>query len=127
MSKLLKEVYELMGMKKANTTAYHPQTDGLVERFNRTLLDMLAKTGEQSGKDWDACLPFVLFAYRATSHASTRESLFYLLYGRHPRLPTEAILCPSLEPTLVCTDDYITEMTMKSWELARDSIKKAQA
>ena len=63
LSKLLKEVYELMGMKKANTTTYHPHTDGLVERFNRTLLDMLAKTGEHSGKDWDACLPFVLFAY----------------------------------------------------------------
>ena len=41
LSKLLAEVYKLMGMKKLNTTAYHPQTDTLVERFNRTLLDML--------------------------------------------------------------------------------------
>ena len=63
LSKLLAEVYHLMGMKKVNTTAYHPQTHGLVERFNRTLLDMLSKTTKQNGKDWDSCLSFVLFAY----------------------------------------------------------------
>ena len=40
-----------MGMKKANTTSYHPQTDGLVERFNHTLIDMLAKTVKKSGED----------------------------------------------------------------------------
>ena len=51
MSKLLKEMCQLMGIKKTNTTAYHPQTDGLVERFNRTLIDMLAKTVEKSGRD----------------------------------------------------------------------------
>ena len=130
LSKLLKEVYELMGIKKANTTAYHPQTDGLVEQFHCTLLDMLAKTGKQSGKDLDTCLPFVLFAYRASQQASTGESPFYLLYGRDPRLPTEAMLCPVPNPTLMYTDDYITEMTKKmtrAWELARDSIQKAQA
>ena len=43
LSKLMAEVYELTGIHKLNTTAYHPQTDGLVERFHRTLTDMLAK------------------------------------------------------------------------------------
>jgi len=50
---ILQEVYELLGIKKVNTSAYHPQSDGLVERFNRTLTDMLAKTVGQSGRDWD--------------------------------------------------------------------------
>ena len=49
LSKLLAEVYQLIGMKKLNTTAYHPQTNRLVERFNRTLLDMLAKSAKQTG------------------------------------------------------------------------------
>ena len=44
LSKLMLEVCSVMGIKKVNTTAYHPQTDGLIERFNRTLVDMLAKT-----------------------------------------------------------------------------------
>ena len=86
LSNLLKEVYKLMGIKKTNTTAYYPQTDGLVERFNRTLTDMLAKTVEKSGKDWDLRLPYVLFAYRSSPQESTKESPFFLLYGRDPTL-----------------------------------------
>ena len=92
LSDLMQEVYQLMGVHKLNTTAYHPQTDGLVERFNRTLTDMLAKSVERNGHDWDQHLPFVLFAYRASLQASTQESPFYLLYGRDPRLPTETAL-----------------------------------
>ena len=49
LSYLLAEICKLMGVEKLNTTAYHPQTDGLAERFNRTLTDMLAKKVEQSG------------------------------------------------------------------------------
>ena len=63
LSVLLQEVYQLLGTHKVSTTAYHPQTDGLVERFNRTLIDMLAKTVEKNGRDWDQHLPHVLFAY----------------------------------------------------------------
>ena len=45
------EIGELLGVEKSNTTAYHPQTDGLAEYFNKTLTDMLAKRVEQSGRD----------------------------------------------------------------------------
>ena len=93
LSGLLKEVQQLLGFKKVNTSAYHPQTDGLVERFNRTLTAMLAKTVEHGGKDWDQKLPFVLFAYRASQQQSTLESPFFLLYGRDPRLPADPAMC----------------------------------
>ena len=73
-----------MGLRKVNTTAYHPQGDGLVERFNRTLTEMLSKTVEKNGKNWDDKLPYVLFAYRTSVQESTRESPFHLLYGRDP-------------------------------------------
>ena len=85
----------LLGFHKVNTTAYHPQTDGLVERFNRTLTAMLAKTVQRGGRDWDQHLPYVLFAYRASLQESTQESPFFLLYGRDPRLPNESVLSPS--------------------------------
>jgi len=62
------EVNNFLGLKKMNTTAYHPQTDGLVDRFNQTLTNVLAKKVSHNGKDWDIQLPYVLFAYRAGVH-----------------------------------------------------------
>ena len=59
LSKLMLEVCELMGTKKLNTIAYDPQTDGLVERFNRTLTEMLTKMVGKNGEDWDTKLPYV--------------------------------------------------------------------
>ena len=53
LSKLLLEVCDCMGIKKVNTSAYHPQSDGLVERFNRTLTDMLAKSVIPGVREWD--------------------------------------------------------------------------
>ena len=53
LSDLLDKVYVLLGIRKINTSAYQPQTDGLVERFNITLSDMLAKTVDHCGTDWD--------------------------------------------------------------------------
>ena len=130
LSHLITEVCRLMGIKKVNTTAYHPQGDGLVERFNRTLLDMLAKTVKPGGQDWDERLPYVLFAYRATLQASTAESPFFLLYGRDPQLPTDAALCPPVERSTVRTDDYgssLVQFMSDAWKLARTSIEKAQS
>ena len=96
LSSIVKEVCHLMNTRKANTTAYHPQTDGLVERFNGTLAEGLSMYISSHQKDWDRHLPLVLFAYRVSPHASTHESPFYLLYGREPRLPVDAtLLLPS--------------------------------
>ena len=71
LSKLLHEIYQLMGIHKVSTTAYHPQTDGLVERFHRTLTSMLSKTTQPSGSDWDDRLPYVLFTYRCCEQESS--------------------------------------------------------
>ena len=90
MSKLLKEVYHLMGVKPIRTSPYHPQTDGPVERFNQTLKAMLRRSAEE-GKDWDKLLPYVLFAYREVPQETTRFSPFELQYGREVRGPLNVI------------------------------------
>ena len=97
LSSLMKEVEALLGFHKVNTSAYHPQTDGLVKRSNRMLTSMLAKTVQEDGRDWDTKPPYVLFAYRVCCHESTQESPFYFLYGRDPRLPSFAVLNPQRE------------------------------
>ena len=129
LSGLMKEVGQLLGFHKANMSAFHPQTDGLVERFNLTLTTMLAKTVERGGKDWDRHLPFVLFAYRACLQLSTQESPFFLIYGRDPHLPTDTMLSPPLSRTIERLQDYGAELASRmvgAWESARCSIKKAQ-
>ena len=60
----MQEVYKLLGTTKVNTSGYHPQCDGLVEKFNSTLINMLAKSVDKYGHDWDSHLPYLLFAYR---------------------------------------------------------------
>ncbi len=113
LSRLMQEVCRLLGTHRVNTTAYHPQTDGLVERFNRTLIEMLAKTVEKGGRDWDTCLPCVLSAYHASLQHSTQESPCYLLYGRDPRLPTETALSPPVTRDPVDVDTYKFELQDK--------------
>ena len=94
LSPLMKEIQSLLGFHKINTSAYHLQTDALVEIFNRTLALMLAKTVERGGRDWDKHLLYVMFAYQASQQQSTQESPFFLLYVRDPRLPVDSILSP---------------------------------
>ncbi len=85
MSRTIKELYELLGIKSVRTSVYHPQTDGLVERFNRTLKTMVRKFVKEDTKNWDKWLEPLLFAVREVPQASTGFSPFELLYGRQPR------------------------------------------
>lgn len=90
-SKMLKEVYSLLGIQGVKTSPYHPQTDGLVERFNKTLKSMLRKFVSETGSDWDQWLPFLLFAYREVPQSSTGFSPFQLLYGHPVRGPMDVL------------------------------------
>ena len=82
----------LLGMERTRTTAYHPQGNGQVERFNRTLEAMLAKVVQANQRDWDAHLPKVLFAYRTAIHESTHFTPYHLTFGRSPVLPVDVML-----------------------------------
>ena len=90
-SALLGELYKLIGTKALRTTPYHPQTDGLVERFNRTLKSMLRRVLKGEKRDWDRMLLFVLFAYCEVPQATVGFSPFELLYGRDVRGPLDVL------------------------------------
>ena len=88
-SKLIKELCQMLGIKKTRTTPYHPQSDGMVERFNRTLLNMLSIVVGEDEMSWDLQLPLLLLAYRTSVHDTTGTSPFELMYGREVRLPED--------------------------------------
>ncbi|KAL5500047.1 hypothetical protein EMCRGX_G011541 [Ephydatia muelleri] len=99
-SALFKEVCLLLGVQKTRTTPYHPQSDGLVERFNRTLLDLLSIASREDEQNWDLCIPAVMLAYRTSVQESTGCTPYFLLFGREARLPVDVMfgLPPNVPP-----------------------------
>ena len=129
LSYLMKDVCSLLGIEKLNTTAYHPQCNGLTERFNRTLKIMLRKQAATHGLQWDKYLYGVLWAYRNTPHESTLEKPSFLLFGMDCRQPTEAAFIPPTptDPLIVC--DYREELIKvlsSARQCAAEAIQKAQ-
>ena len=129
LSHLMLDVCDLLGVKKLNTTAYHPQCDGMVERFNRTLKTMLRKHADTFGNQWDRYLSGVLWAYRNTPHESTREKPSFLLFGLDCRSPTEAAYLPVHSLLETDVTDYRQELMMSltsARTLAVQNIQNAQ-
>lgn len=76
------ELFKLSGTQHRITSAYHPQSNGLIERFNQTLQTSLLKYVNGSQDDWDEHLPAVLFAYRVSQQKATKFAPFELMYCR---------------------------------------------
>ena len=129
LSFLMKDVYKLLGIKKLNTTASHPQCNGAVERFNRTLKSMLRKQAAKMGAQWDQYLSGVLWAYRNTPHSSTGEKPSYLLFGFDCRSPTESALLPAKSLGVTDVSDYREQMVLSlstAMSLAMKANREAQ-
>ena len=91
-STLMHEIYNLMGIKKTRTTAYHQQCDGLVERQNRTIQNIISAFVSEHSIDWDEWLDQAVFAYNTSVHESTGISPYELIFGRPARMPMEVEL-----------------------------------
>ena len=81
-NKVMQELCLLCGAHNTRTTPYHPESDGLVERFNRTWLMMLAMFAGENKDDWDDLLPAVMMAYRSSVHESMGFSPYRLMFWR---------------------------------------------
>ncbi|KZS03114.1 Uncharacterized protein APZ42_034224 [Daphnia magna] len=125
LSSLIQDVCKLLKMKQIRTMAYHPQTDGLVERFNRTLCDMIGCYVSDQPPNWDKYLPFVTFAYNTAKQASTQETPFFLFFGREPVMPNDIKINRRYE---ICEDTSMvySQQWGKAQNLEREHLFKSE-
>ena len=121
-SELLAEICKVLGIRKSRTTPYHPQSDGLVERFNRTLLDMLATTVKECPLQWESHLKKVCFAYNTSIQATTGFTPFSLVFGRQARIPID-VMFPTNKPEATTHSEFATALR-KTLESAYELVRK---
>ena len=90
-SQLFQEMCQVLGIKKTRTTKARPQSDGMIERANRTILNMLSAFVSEHQKDWDEYVPLVMMAYRSSVHQSTGTSACKMTFGHEIRLPIDLV------------------------------------
>jgi hypothetical protein len=117
-----KELYRILGIKLASSTAYHPQTDGQTERVNQELEQYLRLFTNERQDNWDELLPLAEFQYNNHIHSSTQETPFMLDTGRHPRMGFEPRQGTS---KVEAVNEFKTRMST-SLEEARAALSKAQ-
>jgi len=112
-SHILRELCKAFGVTKSRTTPYHPMGDGLVERMNRSILNLLRGLVDKE-EDWEEHLQLLLYLYRTTKHATTGLSPYETLFGSNPpplNIPTSGIIS-HLDP-----GDYSSMLQGKLLEL----------
>ncbi len=130
-SKVITELCKLANIDKSRTTPYHPMGNGQVERFNRTLLDMLSTLSPNEKSNWKEFVAPVVHAYNCTKNSSTGQSPFFLMYGRQPRLPVDLVLGVK-EDVQVVSQSYETfvsklrDRLQHAYKVAQDHSSKSQ-
>lgn len=129
-SQLFNELCRCLDIDHIRTTAYKPSTNGLVERFHRTLNSILGKVVADHQRDWDQHLPYAVAAYRATVHETTGYSPNYLFLGREVRAPLDLIMGQLVNENHERTslDEYVDRRLhemRESYRVVRDRLRKA--
>ncbi|UYV70389.1 K02A2.6-like [Cordylochernes scorpioides] len=126
-SEIFRELCQVLGIWKTRTTPLHPQSDGMVERFNKNMVEHLSKVVEQNQRDWDRRLPLFLMAYRAAIHETTGQTPAKVMFGRELRLPCDLEFGTPGGPPVEVTS-YVGELRgvlSETHKLVREKIQLA--
>jgi transposase InsO family protein len=112
-SEIIKELCHIMGMEKTHTTTNHPMGNGITERYNRTLLNMLGTLDPDKKANWKKYVPSLVYAHNCTPHETTKVSPFELMFGREHKLPIDILFEIEVETTNKTTKEYLTELKQR--------------
>ncbi|CDI83776.1 Similar to Transposon MAGGYgagandpolgenehomologues, related [Eimeria praecox] len=110
-------------IKRAMSSAYHPQTDGQTEHVNRTLEQMLRTYRQTDESEWERLLPALELAYNTTSHSSTDRSPFEVMIGQNPLTAADLDTVGALAPT---PTSPMTKMFRQLCDRTQSRIMKAK-
>lgn len=122
---LMQAIMKLTRTTHRRTTAYHPQTNGLTERLNRTLADMLSMYVDVEHKTWDDILAYVTFAYNTAVQETTGLTPFQLVYGRTVTTTLDSMLPVQQDEYNDDVDDFV-QKAEEARQLARQRIENQQ-
>ena len=128
-SRIISHLCKLAQVEKSHSTLYHAMGNGQVERFNRTLLDMLGTLDPDQKANWKKYVPSLVHAYNCTRHESTGYSPFHLMFGRNPRLPVDLVFRRKEENNEESYPDYIKGLKGQleyAYSLAAANVAKSQ-
>ena len=122
-SKIFSQVSEVLGVKHICSTAYHPESQGALERFHQTLKVMMKTYCEEHQKDWNLGIPMLLFAIRETVQDSLGFSPFELIYGHEVRGPLKLMKENMLSEEKKSTNllDYVSEIKERLTEIQKSA------
>jgi hypothetical protein len=128
---VMDQLCEIYGIRRTMTSPYHPQTNGQVERANRTIVSMIGKLAKDEKANWPQHLSSLTMAYNCTRSAITGYSPYYLMTGRRPRLPVDFYFPSHPSPQkLRKISTYIKELKERLLAAHKDaqalSIKEAE-
>ena len=114
-SEVFSEMCKILGINKTRTTPYNLKSDGLVERYNRMLINAVSLMIQphQNQRDWDEYVPFVGMAYRSSVQASTGETPNMLMLGRDVKTPVDLYMFSAPPAEADPNTDYAEELREK--------------
>ena len=126
-NQLMANMRLLIGYNRIYNTPYHPQSNGIVERFNSTFISQISKLQDGEHHNWDEYLQAAVFMYNSGSHKTTKFSPYELVFGHPPRLPIHA---KQSHFSFLKSNDYFEQIkkTMKRFhQSARTNILRQQS
>ncbi|CAF1098166.1 unnamed protein product [Rotaria sp. Silwood1] len=123
---LIQAITKDIGINHIFSTAFHPQTNGITERFNATIKPQLCKLQDSNRNNWDEYLLPIIYSYNIGQHRTTKYSPYQIVYGRNPTLPFDK---PQPMVQFIKSNDYYNQFRRyRSFiiQQVRNNIQKQQ-